>query len=730
MKKSILLILLFTLPLPATTYYVDPVDGNDDAPTVDGLSEGNAWSTITYAYANAGAGDTIYLMDGAVFDGETIQNENPAVNSWANKITITKNPGDDPIIQGLLLTRENHLYLEINDVKFRPLADGDTALEIASVSALRFINLDYQGIWNTDYSDLNEKDSSGYDALSSGISFRDSIVGALVEDVTIQDCNINSVVTGISIACYVGDTNGGWTIKDNEVHRTAESQIKLSPDNSATGDNGAILVDGNHLHDYYSFYTGVDMSHASGVSIRASNVTVQNNFIHATGSTAGITAYFGGGEDGVGYSDLLIQNNLVYDNANTFGYAVRLYDISDTGSVIFRNNTIIGWELGPTDPRYYGTVVHINPYGYRAGGDPPVDCSGLELYNNVVVGLVSFDDSQDAESGLGSYTENYNYFYSARNPAGNYYTSHDNTVIITVADYNSFFTSGFFVDPNYVAAMHREDLNWDEYTLDASSPAINFGDPNNFPVTDINGVDRDGSPDAGCYEDTGLFVPSGPPEPNPATWASVPAADGNNAISMVATTATSGASPRSYFFQEITGNPGATNSGWLVSDANYTDSGLDGNTTYTYQCQIRGNDACTGVWSNTTDSNGSALTTDTNAPVPNPATFSTPPEIYGSGSLTMTATTGSDDGPTVEYFFVETSGGPGATNSGWQSSATHIDYGLSHNVSYTYTVQLRDAVPNTGTASSGSSAIARIEGVFRDRWKSGYRKVYRSRYRY
>jgi hypothetical protein len=44
----------------------------------------------------------------------------------------------------------------------------------------------------------------------------------------------------------------------------------------------------------------------------------------------------------------------------------------------------------------------------------------------------------------------------------------------------------------------------------------------------------------------------------------------------------------------------------------------------------------------------------------------------------------------VEYYFHETSGNPGATDSGWQDSNTYEDTGLSPGTVYTYVVKTRD----------------------------------------
>ncbi|HEG42640.1 MAG TPA: PASTA domain-containing protein, partial [Phycisphaerales bacterium] len=97
--------------------------------------------------------------------------------------------------------------------------------------------------------------------------------------------------------------------------------------------------------------------------------------------------------------------------------------------------------------------------------------------------------------------------------------------------------------------------------------------------------------------------------------------------------------------------------------------------------------------------------TDTFPPTPNPATLaSTPTNIFGSENLAMSATIGSDAlSEPVEYYFAETTGGPGANDSGWRTANSYLDSGLLPNTTYTYTVQMRDAVGNTGTVSVGYS---------------------------
>ena len=96
---------------------------------------------------------------------------------------------------------------------------------------------------------------------------------------------------------------------------------------------------------------------------------------------------------------------------------------------------------------------------------------------------------------------------------------------------------------------------------------------------------------------------------------------------------------------------------------------------------------------------------DTTPPSPNPSTWSTEPYATGATSIRMVATTATDASG-VEYYFHETSGNPGATDSGWQDSDTYEDTGLSPSTTYTYQVKTRDksAAHNETSYSPARSA--------------------------
>jgi len=96
---------------------------------------------------------------------------------------------------------------------------------------------------------------------------------------------------------------------------------------------------------------------------------------------------------------------------------------------------------------------------------------------------------------------------------------------------------------------------------------------------------------------------------------------------------------------------------------------------------------------------------DTDPPTPVTSTWDSPPSAVDQSTITMTATEATDPSG-VLYDFNEITGNPGGTDSGWQSSRTYTDSGLSPETQYTYQVRTRDQSPaqNTGNWSTSESA--------------------------
>uniref|UniRef100_UPI0035661949 glycosyl hydrolase family 95 catalytic domain-containing protein n=1 Tax=Pontiella sp. TaxID=2837462 RepID=UPI0035661949 len=98
-----------------------------------------------------------------------------------------------------------------------------------------------------------------------------------------------------------------------------------------------------------------------------------------------------------------------------------------------------------------------------------------------------------------------------------------------------------------------------------------------------------------------------------------------------------------------------------------------------------------------------ATGSDETAPAPDPMTWATPPTAESSSSITMTATTATDESG-VEYNFTCTAGG--GHDSGWQGSPTYTDTGLSAETAYSYTVMARDKSANQNTTAASAALSA------------------------
>jgi autotransporter-associated beta strand protein len=94
---------------------------------------------------------------------------------------------------------------------------------------------------------------------------------------------------------------------------------------------------------------------------------------------------------------------------------------------------------------------------------------------------------------------------------------------------------------------------------------------------------------------------------------------------------------------------------------------------------------------------------------PEPAAFESAPQAFSTSAVTMKAVKGTlafGFTGTVEFQFAETTGNPGATSSGWQTSQSYTDTGLQAGTPYSYTVSMR-AGTNTTTPSAPASATTR-----------------------
>ena len=160
----------------------------------------------------------------------------------------------------------------------------------------------------------------------------------------------------------------------------------------------------------------------------------------------------------------------------------------------------------------------------------------------------------------------------------------------------------------------------------------------------------------------------------------------------------------------VSNSAGASSTAHWLSDSqldNMVLSNLKPNTKYDFEVVARNQNS---ILTATSTRTGTTTRPDVTAPTPNPATYSSVPNDTGTTQMSMTATAASDISTPISYYFAVGAGscggnyGTGGTDSGWQTSTSYTDTGLDINKCYAYTVQSRDSLSNTGTASAASQA--------------------------
>ena len=195
------------------------------------------------------------------------------------------------------------------------------------------------------------------------------------------------------------------------------------------------------------------------------------------------------------------------------------------------------------------------------------------------------------------------------------------------------------------------------------------------------------------------------PEPNPMTWASDPNATGPFSIIMTATDALDVRGVM-YYFHNVT-DPNH-DSGWQESRT-YEDTGLTELTTYSYQVKTKDLSVNQNESFYSDEASDTTLA-DTDAPDPDPMTWASEPNATSAFSVIMTAATAYDQSG-VEYYFTNIT--DPTHDSGWQSSPTFEDTGLSELLIYSYMVKARDkaAAHNTTDDSDPASASTMADSV-------------------
>jgi hypothetical protein len=183
--------------------------------------------------------------------------------------------------------------------------------------------------------------------------------------------------------------------------------------------------------------------------------------------------------------------------------------------------------------------------------------------------------------------------------------------------------------------------------------------------------------------------------PSGGGWLVAPTAVDDSTVTMSAVPGSDASGWVEYYFDCISGS--GEDSGW-VSFNKYIDAGLTPGSTATYAVRMR--DRAGNVSAPSASASVTAQTSSAGS-----ASFAYGPIGIADGQITMTAAKLTSPSGKVEYKFDRSS--PTAASSGWRSSPSWTQTGLSVGASFSYTVTVRDGRGNVSTASAPVSALAR-----------------------
>ncbi|UCF42359.1 MAG: hypothetical protein JSV99_07055 [Planctomycetota bacterium] len=253
--------------------------------------------------------------------------------------------------------------------------------------------------------------------------------------------------------------------------------------------------------------------------------------------------------------------------------------------------------------------------------------------------------------------------------------------------YHSVLTSDLVGDFDYDGDVDIDDL----YRFNLHWLEVGCKFPDWCHAKDLNQDGRINMKDYAVFAKYFQLTETIPPTPNPMTWRIPPYSPKDDLITMVATTARDN-SGLDVEYQFIRVYPDYYD-GWAWDPCErHFDSGVEFNQKYGYR--VRARDAL----GNMTDWSfvgyalaGEIQIEDREPPRPDPMTWAVVPFGASASSISMVATMAFDqDSPPVQYYFEETTGLPGGTDSGWQNERTYTDGGLMAGTEYRYRVKARD----------------------------------------
>jgi len=538
----VILTLLFLFPIIlqgisfAETYYVDAINGNDADP---GTSE-QPWKTLSKAHTTMVSGDTAIVKDGDYGSFDMVIGSDRT--DW---ITYRAADGHTPTISGTVAGISAALQIRPSPWNVARNAyvifDGfNITNRVHMPGLINYVKLLNCDIQQTPATDFNSVPISGYYE-----PYFVPWVGAIhcngiVNCLTIQDCNIHHADRGIStygthilirgnklhhfssdgicLAYHIDDV----IIEENEIYDirwpTGDTQIK--------GTFTGTFIDYETLTMPGTDATGVVWKTVPGAtpylavwptSKKTFYEYYNEGYITIVGQTSGATLTNITTVDpphtdciereSINYdtTGLIIRNNIMdrrryVGRGTTAGQGGKIVaHYPKTITLTFENNIVdLGTAIAPCSSQFYfagleNSIINNNVFIANGMGAPWFMCEYgggstiSEFYNNICEKMYISAKGYDITfAGHGN-----NIFKTAPYVGAGQVFEVDDSEKVIVSDPN---LEGLFVD------FDIDGTDVSDFRLAPGSLAIDFGNPDYGPATDILGNPRVGAPDAGCYE--------------------------------------------------------------------------------------------------------------------------------------------------------------------------------------------------------------------------------------
>ena len=485
-KLIVLLLLLLSINLISSQeLYVSQPLGSDS----NSGSESSPFKTINKAISESIPGTTILVMDGLYQNNNygsglngTILNNSPVVNfnqsgTSGSPITLKNLNGHSPKIQfdgagGIKFPNGvNNVIIEGFEIEGpsasityeQAIADRDYKILVAEDdndnTSYNHTYFSGKGIWGYGpHNNIIIRNNVVYNTPGSGIRFNDS------DYITIENNTVYNTTW--------------WT-------SSASSAVVYAESISAEGDNGSevkMIMRGNIVYNNWNripFY--VTQLPDNNGNVGGNYGTASQNYIldgqglYVTRSDPGYAGTF------------LFENNICVNN----GKNGINFDHSDSASAIYRNNTLyFNGVHNIIQMQEHGELLHVG--NNKVAGIKANGVFNATVVNNIIVtrdneySALAFNDITGTRLAVNNIFQNGTYAWPA---------TEDNNLIN--------------LDPLFVAVPTTVngsiDITTTDFSLTSDSPAINAGNSNHTPLTDITGNPRPSTPNAissSSFEDT------------------------------------------------------------------------------------------------------------------------------------------------------------------------------------------------------------------------------------